>query len=131
MAEGARRAGLERDAFFGLCHSKSSLYAREFGHGPAGEANLEYTAWLRRCGVVATEMEAAALFVLAATFRPRAVPLAARPGSEEVQAAAVLAVFAADDSQMAVDPQLALQAEKRAVRVALEGVRAWAERDRG
>jgi uridine phosphorylase len=131
LRAGAERAGLAGETYAGICHSKASLYAREFGFGPAGEANLAYCAWLRRCGVVASEMECAPLFVLAATFAARAAPLAASPGAE-VQAGAVLAVFAADDSQMQrVDPALAARAQARAIDVALEGVRAWAERDRG
>ncbi len=131
LTRGAERAGLAADTFTGICHAKASLYAREFGYGPAGEANVAYCDWLRRCGVVASEMESAALFVVASTYAPKAAPLAA-PSRAEVQAGAVLAVFAADDSRMqGVDPELAARAQERAIAVALEGVRAWAERDRG
>jgi uridine phosphorylase len=128
LIEGARRAGLESETFQGICHAKASLYAREFGLGPAGEANLAYTAWLRRCGVLASEMETAALFVLSSTFAPRAYALAER-GDHEPQAGAVLAVFASDDSHMQFDMDVAHRAESRAIDVALEAVRAWAERD--
>jgi uridine phosphorylase len=128
LVEGARRAGHEADTFQGICHAKASLYAREFGLGPAGEANLAYTAWLRRCGVIASEMETAALFVVSSTFAPQAYPLAER-GAGEPQAGAVLAVFASDDSHMQFDQELAHRAESRAIEVALEAVRAWAERE--
>jgi uridine phosphorylase len=131
MAEGARRAGLAAETFRGLCHSKASLYAREFGCGPAGERHREYAGWLRRCGVLATEMEASTLLVLAATATPAAFPLDTRPGAAECQAVAVLAVYATDESRMEFDADRARLADERAIRVAVEGVRAWAERDRG
>jgi uridine phosphorylase len=128
LVEGARRARLEAETFQGICHAKASLYAREFGHGPAGDANLAYTAWLRRCGVIASEMETAALFVIGSTFAPQAYPLS-EPCHDEPQVGAVLAVFAADDSHMQFDQAVAQQAEGRAIQVALEAVRAWAERE--
>jgi uridine phosphorylase len=129
LAEGARSAGLENETFFGLCHSKASLYAREFGRGPAGKANTEYTNWLRRCGVVASEMEASALFVLAATHEPKAVPLSSK-GEPDCRAATVLAVFGTDDSNMKFDHEVASRAETRAIRIALAAVTAWARIDR-
>jgi uridine phosphorylase len=127
---GAERAGLAAETFLGICHAKATLYAREFGYGPAGESNLAYCDWLRRCGVVASEMEAAILFVLAATYAPRPASLAA-PARDEAQAGAVLAVFGADDSRMrTIDPQLLELARERSIQIALEGVRAWAAADR-
>jgi uridine phosphorylase len=129
LTEGARRAGLADESYRGLCHSKASLYGREFGHGPAGERNLEYVAWLRRCGVIASEMEASALFVLASTAEQAVVSVAGSAGAAQCQAGAVLAVFARDDSHMEFDPETAKLAEERAIRVALEGVRVWAESD--
>jgi uridine phosphorylase len=129
LAEGARAAGLENETFFGLCHSKASLFAREFGRGPAGKANLDYTNWLRRSGVVASEMEASALFVLAATHEPKAVPLSSN-GHPDCRAAVVLAVFGTDDSNMKFDYEVAARAEERAIRIALAGVTAWARIDR-
>ena len=130
LTRGAARAGLADETFCGLCHSKASLYGREFGHGPAGERNLEYVAWLRRCGGIASEMEASALFVLASTAEQEVVSVADSAGAAECQAGAVLAVFARDDSHMEFDAKTAQLAEERAIRVALEGVRVWAEKDR-
>ena len=129
LALGAERAGLAGETFLGICHSKGSLYAREFGFGPGGEANLAYCETLRRAGALASEMEAAMLFVLASTHAPKAHSLAA--GSrDEIQAGAVLAAFGSDDSRMrTVDPEVAALAERRAIRVAIEAVGAWAELD--
>lgn len=122
LGEGARRVDLATEVFLGICHSKASLYAREFGGGPAGERNRQYVEWLRRCGVVATEMEASTLFVMASTA-PR------YPNYPECEAGAVLAVFASDDSGMEFDERIAALAEKRAMSIALEAVRVWAERE--
>lgn len=133
MVEGARYAGLGGETFCGVCHSKASLYAREFGHGPSGQRNLDYVERLRHCGVVASEMECSALFVLSAVAGGPPVPVAgsslAGGNAAGCRATAVLAVYATDDSNMELDPVVAKQAESRAIRVAVEGVRVWAERD--
>jgi uridine phosphorylase len=128
LIRGARRAGLADETFLGICHSKASLYGREFGRGPAREDNLAYTSWLRRCGVIASEMEASALFVLASTATPAAETVSRRRDTI-CRAGAVLAVFGTDDSQMNFDATAADLAEERAIRVALAGIAAWAERD--
>jgi uridine phosphorylase len=104
LIEGARRAGLADETFLGICHSKASLYGREFG------------------------MEASALFVLASTAEPTAETVS-RPKATICRAGAVLAVFATDDSQMNFDVGAADLAEERAIRVALAGIVAWAEGD--
>ncbi|MFZ9035698.1 MAG: hypothetical protein ACO2ZM_06240 [Francisellaceae bacterium] len=54
-----------RKAHFGLVHTKSSLYAREFRQGALAGENSAYMDMLTRAGVIASEMEAAMLFVLA------------------------------------------------------------------
>jgi uridine phosphorylase len=129
MSEGARRAGLSGETFRGLCHSKDSLFGREFGHGPASERNQRYCEELRRAGVVASEMEASTLFVLASTVEPWCGPLEGG-WRGECQAGAVLAVFGTDHSNMALDKDLPGLAEQRAIQVAIEGTRVWARRDR-
>ncbi len=129
MSEGARRAGLAAETFRGLCHSKASLFARDFGHGPAGERNRRYREELARAGVVASEMEASTLFVLAATSGPWCGPLDGN-WREECQAGAVLAVFGTDRSDMKLDPELPRLAEQRAISIATQGTRVWARRDR-
>jgi uridine phosphorylase len=62
LVQASRELGHETSTFAGLVHSKSSLYAREFGAGPRGEEHLRYMEELSRIGVLATEMEAATLF---------------------------------------------------------------------
>ncbi len=129
MSEGARRAGLAGETFRGLCHSKASLFAREFGHGPARERNRRYHDELARAGVVASEMEASTLFVLAATSGPWCGPIDG-DWEEGCQAGAVLAVFGTDQSDMKLDPDVPRLAEQRAISIAIEGTRVWARRDR-
>lgn len=130
MSEGAHRAGLAGETFRGLCHSKASLFAREFGHGPASERNRSYHEELARAGVVASEMETSTLFVVAATAGPWCGPIEGN-WVEECQAGAVLAVFGTDQSNMKLDPELPRLAERRAISIAIEGTRVWARRDRG
>lgn len=55
---------------FGIVHSKSSLYAREFNLSVMPE-NQEYMASMTAAGVLATEMECAQLFTLASLFSTR------------------------------------------------------------
>ncbi len=53
---------------FGICHSKDSLYAREFGSGPLKDQNKAYMKVLENAGVLASEMEASTLFTLGTLF---------------------------------------------------------------
>ncbi|MCB9759843.1 MAG: hypothetical protein H6739_08420 [Alphaproteobacteria bacterium] len=130
MTEGARRAGLAEHTWRGLCHTKASLWAREFGHGPNGAANLDYKHWLARCGVIASEMEAAAIFVMCHTRRPAPVaPVAGGSRAVHAQGGAVLAVYADATSDMELSPAVIDQANQRAAAVALHGLVAWAEAD--
>jgi len=131
LAEGARRLDLASDAFLGIVHSKDSLYAREFGHGPAGERNREYKKWIGRAGTIASEMEAAALFVVAsaATASRPARALGGPKPADDIEAGCVLAVFGDDTSDMDLDPKLTGLAEERAIGVAVAGIGVWAELD--
>ncbi|MBK8480659.1 MAG: uridine phosphorylase [Proteobacteria bacterium] len=52
----------------GLVHTKDSLYARELGAGPRAEEHARYRAQLRALGILASEMEAAHLFILAQAY---------------------------------------------------------------
>ena len=130
LSQGAHDAGLAEVCWRGLCHTKASLYAREFGHGPAGDENLRYKNWLSRAGVAASDMEASVIFVMCATHRPAPLaPLSA--GSDWVQGACVLAVYAGHDSDMHLDEAIVERAQARAIEVAIAGVLAWDRQDRG
>lgn len=126
MVAGARLAGLAEHAFVGIGHSKASLYAREFGMGPMAEENRAYMRLLARCGVIASEMEASVLFVLAsAAAAGRATPVAAGALAVPVQTACVLGVYAYHEDVGALDHALCQLADERAITTALEGIVAW------
>ena len=59
----AKKLGISSLIHTGTVHCKSSLYAREFGAGPRAERNKIYMNLLTECGVLASEMETAALFI--------------------------------------------------------------------
>lgn len=52
----------------GLVHTKDSLYARELGAGPRADEHRRYRDQLAALGVLASEMEAAHLFILAQSY---------------------------------------------------------------
>lgn len=132
MVAGARAAGLAEHTFVGMGHSKASLYAREFGQGPLGSANLSHSAVLAGAGVIASEMEASVLFVLAnAACAGHASALSQGNAAVPVQAACVLGVYGGTDSHMKLDADLCRLADQRAISVAVQGAWAWADADRG
>jgi uridine phosphorylase len=55
---------LSGNVHMGIFHTKASLYAREFKEGPMAKQNERYMTRLRNAGVIASEMEAAMLFIL-------------------------------------------------------------------
>ncbi len=125
MQQGARQAGLAEHTYAGLCHSKDAFFGREFNRGPLGPTNQAYVQVLRSAGVLATEMEASTLFVLASVASAGHVqPLSAGTGAVPVQAACVLAIYGEPGST------ITKQADARAITVACQGVLAWDRCDR-
>ena len=128
MVAGARAAGLEQHAFLGIGHTKASLYAREFGHGPLGAQHRAYGETLRACGAIASGMEAAMLFIQASVRSAGAArSLAAGARQVPVQAAVVLGVYGDDHSNMDLDPEVCRRADARAIDVAVHGAAAWVQ----
>jgi len=124
MQRGALAAGLGGRTFTGLCHSKDSLFGRELGRGPLASANREYLQALQASGVLATEMEASLLFVLAAVACAGSIqPIQSGSASVPVQAACVLAIYGEPGSQVTQ------QADQDAISVACKGVLAWAAKE--
>lgn len=60
----AERLNYSQKTHVGVVHSKGSLYAREFKTGPMAAKNAEYMKLITDSGAIASEMEAAMLFVL-------------------------------------------------------------------
>ena len=130
MVEGARRTEHADHTFLGVGHTKASLYAREFAHGPLGAQNREYGELLARCGAVASVMEAAMLFIQASVRSAgHAAPISAGNERVPVQAACVLGVYGDDESDMDLDPAVCQLADKRAIEITLSGIVAWARLD--
>jgi uridine phosphorylase len=80
LMQSATELGVAARVHVGLVHTKDSFFGREFGLGPDGDRNRAYMEHLIRCGVLASEMEAAHLFVLGTVFG--AEMAAAQPRSE-------------------------------------------------
>lgn len=130
MVEGARAVGLDQHCFVGMGHTKASLYAREFGVGPLGPENERYGQVLQAAGVIASEMEASVLFILASAASAAGLaPLSAGNRAVPVQAACVLGVYGDTDTHMELDPDACALADERAIATALAGIVAWARRD--
>jgi len=124
MQRGATTAGLAEHTYAGLCHSKDSLFGRELGRGPLTPDNQRYVEVLKASGVLATEMEASTLFVLASVASAQAVqPISRGPSAVPVQAACVLAIYGEPGSEVTA------LADQRAITVACQGVLAWASGD--
>lgn len=63
IIQSAKQLGFADKLHCGTVHCKSSFYAREFGAGPKSTENQRYIDLLTPCGILATEMETAALFI--------------------------------------------------------------------
>jgi uridine phosphorylase len=77
------------DVFFGVVHTKDSLYAREMLVGPKRRESEEYMRILKDGGVLASEMETSILFTLGQVYSQQFISEGGRP----VLTGAVLAVI--------------------------------------
>lgn len=64
----AKKNAVDQKIHTGIVHCKSSFYAREFYAGPMSVENKAYMALLIEHGVLASEMETAALFIQAQQY---------------------------------------------------------------
>jgi uridine phosphorylase len=129
--DAARRAGvglgLEDRMFFGIVHSKDSLFAREFGEGPLSPENRRYMHVLEESGVVSSEMEASLLFVLTSLLDAKTRWKVPGPAGR-VLAGTVLGIIG-DDRPFA-PPDEAARAIRDTVALALETTRELATLER-
>lgn len=122
----ARRLGLGDRTWAGLVHSKDAFFGREFAQGPDAQRNAEYMAQLAKTGVLATEMEAAHLFVLGSVFGgPAGSVTAARTRSVPIRCGALMAVIG--DLSGFFPHDQAKEAEGRMIDLALEAILDLAE----
>lgn len=105
----------------GMIHCKGSFYAREFGHGPQSAINNNYMDLLSNCGVLASEMETAALFIQSQLYDFE-LRKQGRGAEHRVLAGAILAIIAVPPAQVKAS-QLGTQATENAIQLAFETVR--------
>ena len=109
---------LDRAVHFGVVHSKSSLFAREYQYSLLPDS-MAYMDTLRKAGVLATEMECAQFFTLAPI-------LSARYGSlfsskQQLLSGAILAIIG-DESGFAKDKSIISRANECAIQLAMDTV---------
>lgn len=114
--EAATVLGIGNRVHSGIVHTKDSLHAREFGLGPQVPENTRYMTILQQLGVLASEMEAAHLFVLAHVYAARMC----RP----VHAGCVLAVLGGHDKPFS-GGAAGDEAQARAIDLAFATAAAW------
>lgn len=125
LEKAATNLGLEDEVYEGPVHSKDSLFAREFGQGPMAVENTRYMERLAALGVLASEMEAAHLFVLGAVHGNPIAPLSDRElRGEGILTGCVLGVIG--DHKRFAPKATAAKAVNNAMDLALEGVRVLA-----
>lgn len=115
--------GIAERTYRGVVHTKASLWARATGAGPLGPSHAAYKEQLAWAGVLASEMEASVLFVLAHAMS-EAVPSLAdeRPGrADVVKAGTVLGIIGAEEG-WAGEERVA-EIESETCRFAVETVR--------
>jgi len=78
----------------GVVHCKSSLYAREFGMGPLKEENNRYIRLLSQAGILASEMETAALFIQTQIYNHELQMKNPEMHSSQVLSGAILGIVA-------------------------------------
>lgn len=126
--ETAKRCLPSKTIATGIVHCKNSFYAREFGVGPKGEKNLEYMNLLKRCGVLATEMETSALFTQAQFYNYEQSHLGAEK-KNQILAGAVLGILA-DPPHYFAEGAVAAQTVESLINFSLETIITLAANER-
>lgn len=121
LSDAAVDLGISDTAHVGVLHTKDAFFGREFGVGPDKARNEAYLARLTGAGVLASEMEAAHLFVLGAVHGAVPATVAAhRSGGVRVRCGAVCAVVGSPEHGFA--PRDVEQAtEEKMISLALAG----------
>lgn len=123
----AEKIGLSEHLHTGIVHCKSSLYAREFGEGPRGAENKAYLDVLSKAGVLASEMETAALFIQSQIYNHQ-LRTEGESTQNRVLAGAVLAIIATADLSFnhAFNSTMVINS---AIKLALESVKTLATQE--
>lgn len=124
IMQAVKKLGITEQFHTGIVHCKGSFYAREFGVGPKRDENNDYINLLSQCGVLASEMETATLFIQSLLYdhqlRQRGEAL-----SNRVLAGAILGILAIPPDTFAIGSQAALII-KNLIELALETIKSLA-----
>ncbi len=138
FVEASKRAIKElkmENIFFGIVHTKDSLYAREFKEGPMKDENTRYMKLLKDSGILASEMECSLLFSLGHIFNSQLQreikPNQPGPSKPENSflTGAILAVVG-DDSAFS-NPEDIANAERKAITLGIETIKQLAKEELG
>lgn len=112
---------LNKKVLTGIVHCKSSFYAREFGAGPQAAINNAYIDLLTKCGVLASEMETAALFIQSQLYHHQLQQLGSSR-ENSVLAGALLGILAIPPDKFASEKENATLSENL-IALALESIK--------
>lgn len=122
----AEKLGLGEAVHTGIVHCKSSLYARELAAGPRAPENQAYLNLIAQSGVLATEMETAALFIQSQLYNYQLMQEGDGP-QHRVLAGAILAVIGTTDHlEESVEATAAIQ---NSIELALNTVKVLATQE--
>lgn len=124
----AEKIGMTRKVHTGMVHCKGSFYAREFGAGPEKKINLAYIDLLKHCGVLATEMETAALFVQSQIYNYQLMQRGKGP-QYHVLCGAILGIVSMPPHHFATSAEEE-NIEKQTIKLALESLKILADTER-
>jgi len=116
----------DRKVHFGVVHSKSSLFAREYQFSLLADSQ-DYMDSIRKAGVLATEMECAQFFILGPILTARQNHLFSP--EKAIFCGAILAIIG-DESGFASDKQMIVQANERSIQFAIETTLQLSEMDK-
>jgi len=123
ISQAVKKMKLTNQCLLGTVHCKSSLYAREFGCGPNSEANQAYINWLRRYGILASEMEVAALFIQSQFYHYQLMQQGQGPAFR-VLCGAILGIMSTiGDQQFVFLPEEERVMKKNMIELAIESVK--------
>jgi len=128
ILQASEKLGLRKQLHTGTVHCKSSFYAREFGAGPIADKNNAYIDLLANAGVLATEMETAALFIQSQLYNHQLIQQG-QDSLHRVLCAALLAIVAIPPTEFAT-PEQAADIVNREIDLALESIKQLASNEK-
>lgn len=122
ISHAANELGISQSIHTGTVHCKNSLYAREFGAGPKKEENNAYLRLLSNCGVLATEMETAALFIQSQIYNQDLSKKGNGP-LHRVLCGAIVGILAEPENHLVLAETQERELTERLIQLALRSIR--------